>query len=71
LRVLEARDGYGYELWKALGKTMTRPAVYQHLNEMCSKGLLSSRMKKGKKYFTITERGRRILKAIDEVKILL
>jgi threonine synthase len=71
LRVLDKRDGYGYELWKELGKTMTRPAVYQHLNEMCDRGLLSSYIKKGKKYFSVTERGRRILKAIDDVKILL
>jgi len=71
LRALDRRDGYGYELWKELGKTMTRSAVYQHLNEMCSRGLLSSSTKKGKKYFTITERGKRILKAIDEVKTLL
>jgi threonine synthase len=71
LRALDRRDGYGYELWKELGKTMTRSAVYQHLNEMCDRGLLSSYTKKGKKYFVITERGGRILKAIDDVKILL
>jgi threonine synthase len=71
LRALDKRDGYGYELWKELGKTMTRPAVYQHLNEMCDRGLLSSYIKKGKRYFSITERGRRVLKAIDDVKILL
>ena len=71
LRALDRRDGYGYGLWKELGKTMTRSAVYQHLNEMCDRGLLSSYVKKGKKYFVITERGRRVLKAIDDVKILL
>jgi threonine synthase len=71
LRALDRRDGYGYELWKELGKTMTRSAVYQHLNEMCDRGLLSSHIKKGKRYFAITERGRRVLKAIDDVKMLL
>ena len=71
LRILEKRDGYGYELWKELGKTMTRPAVYQHLNELCSRGLLSSYTKKDRRYFTITDRGRRVLKAIDEVKMML
>jgi threonine synthase len=71
LRALDKRDGYGYELWKELGKTMTRSAVYQHLNEMCDRGLLSSHTKKGKRYFAITERGRRVLKAIDDVKMLL
>jgi len=71
LRLLSKRDGYGYEIWKNLGKTMTRSAIYQHLNELCSRGLLASYIKEDKKYFRITNRGRRILKAIDEVKILL
>jgi len=71
LRALERRDGYGYELWKELGKTMTRSAVYQHLNELRDRGLISSHSKRGKKYFTITQRGRRVLRAIDEVKTLL
>jgi len=71
LRLLSKKDRYGYELWKNLGKTMTRSAVYQHLNDLCSRGLLSSYIEEGKKYFKITNRGKRILKAIDEVKILL
>ena len=71
LRLLSKRDRYGYELWKDLGKTMTRSAVYQHLNGLCSRGILSSYVKDGKKYFKITNRGKRILKAIDEVKLLL
>jgi len=71
LRLLSKRDRYGYELWKDLGKTMTRSAVYQHLNELCSRGLLASYIEEDKKYFRITNRGRRVLKAIDEVKMLL
>jgi len=71
LRLLLKRDRYGYELWKDLGKIMTRSAVYQHLNELCSRGVLSSYTEDGKKYFKITNRGKRVLKAIDEVKILI
>jgi len=71
LRLLSEKDRYGYELWKDLGKIMTRSAVYQHLNELCSRGILRSYMKDGRKYFRITNRGSRILKAIDEVKALL
>jgi len=71
LRLLSERDRYGYELWKDLGKTMTRSAVYQHLNELCSRGILKSYMKDGRKYFRVTNRGMKILKAIDEVKVLL
>jgi len=71
LRTLDRRDSYGYELWKELGKTMTRSAVYQHLNELSDRGLVSPYVERGRKYFSITRRGRRVLQAIDEVKILL
>ncbi len=71
LRILEKRDAYGYELWKALGKTMTRSAVYQHLNEFSARGLASSYLKAGRRYFTITVRGRRVLRAIDEIKVIM
>ena len=71
LRILDRKEAYGYELWKLLGKTMTRPAVYQHLNELYNRGLVSLRLKGGKKYFVITERGRRVLQAIDELKAML
>jgi len=71
LRILNQRDTYGYELWKLLGKTMTRSAVYQHLNDLSSRGLVSSSLKEEKKYFVITGRGRRVLQAIDEMKAIL
>ena len=71
LRLLSSRDRYGYEIWKDLGKMMTRPAIYQHLNELLARGLLVSYVRKDKKYFKLTNRGRRVLKAIDEVKMLL
>ena len=71
LRLLSERDRYGYEIWKDLRKTMTRSAIYQHLNELYSRGMLTSYIEEGKKYFKITDRGKRVLKAIDEVKALL
>ncbi|MFQ6094661.1 MAG: threonine synthase [Candidatus Bathyarchaeia archaeon] len=71
LRILNRGDAYGYELWKALGKTMTRSAIYQHLNDLSSRGLASPHLKGGKRYFTITGRGRRVLRAIDEIKTIL
>jgi len=71
LRILNQKDAYGYELWKLLGKTMTRSAIYQHLNELTGRGLVSSELKDKKKYFIITHRGRRILRAIDELKAIL
>lgn len=71
LRLIARKRTYGYEIWKSLGKMMTKAAVYQHLNELQNRGLISAQMKDGRKYFTITQRGKRVLKAIDEVKALL
>ncbi|MDI6905414.1 MAG: threonine synthase [Candidatus Bathyarchaeia archaeon] len=71
LRILSRKDTYGYDLWKKLGKTMTRAAVYQHLNELSEKGLIVDYAKNGRKFFKITKRGQRALLAIQELKVLL
>jgi threonine synthase len=71
LRILSRKDTYGYDLWKKLGKTMTRAAIYQHLNELSEKGLIVGYAKNGKKFFKITERGRNALRAIDNLKLLI
>jgi len=71
LRILSEKESYGYEIWKELGKIMTRPAVYQHLNELEQHGLVTSYIKDGRKFFKITKRGIRIIRAIEELKILL
>jgi len=71
LRILNEKDSYGYELWKLLGKTMTRSAIYQHLNDLLERGLVVAYDEKGRRYFRITKRGRRILHAIDESKALV
>jgi len=70
LRVLSQTDAYGYEMWKRLGKVVERAAIYQHLNELAEKGLVTSYQKEGKRYFRITKRGKRILHAIRELKAL-
>ncbi|MGC8998090.1 MAG: threonine synthase [Candidatus Bathyarchaeia archaeon] len=71
LRILCERDAYGYELWKKLGKVMTRAAVYQHLGELSRNGLISSYEKDGRRYFRITKRGMKALRALDNLKLLL
>jgi threonine synthase len=71
LRILSRRDTYGYDLWKKLGKTMTRTAIYQHLNSLSRRGLIVAYEKNKRKYFRITGRGKRVLDAIEEVKLLL
>jgi len=71
LRILSQKDAYGYSLWKKIGKTMTRAAIYQHLNDLSKRGLITSYKKEERKYFKITKRGKRVLRAIDELKTLL
>jgi len=71
LRIISHAETYGYALWEKLGKTMTRGAVYQHLNELSRKGLITAYEREGKKFFRLTRRGRKVLRAIDELKVLL
>jgi len=71
LRILSHKSTYGYDLWKQTGKTMTRAAIYQHLDDLTERGLIVAYEEKGRKYFRVTNRGRRVLGAIDELKVLL
>jgi threonine synthase len=71
LRELSEKETYGYELWKKLGKVMTRAAVYQHLSELSEKGLIVAHAESKKKVFKITERGKKVLRAIDDLKLLM
>jgi DNA-binding PadR family transcriptional regulator len=49
---------------------MTRAAIYQHLNELSEKGLIVSYEEDRKKFFKITQRGKKVLRAIDDLKLL-
>jgi threonine synthase len=71
LKILSEKDTYGYDLWKRLGQIMTRAAVYQHLNELSDKGLVVGYEENGKKFFRISERGRKVLAAFDDIQLLL
>lgn len=71
LRILSEKDTYGYDLWRKLGKTMTRAAVYQHLNELSERGLVAKYEKNGKRLFKVTKRGKKALKAMSEIKLLM
>ncbi len=71
LRILSGGDTYGYDLWVKLGKVMTRAAVYQHLNELAEKGLIVGYEESGRRFFRLTERGRRVLAAFDDLKLLM
>lgn len=71
LRTLSEKDTYGYDLWKKLGRTMTRAAIYQHLNKLSERGLVKAYIKDEKRFFKITERGKKVLLAMDDLKLLL
>lgn len=71
LRILSKKDTYGYDLWKKLGKTITKAAVYQHLRELSEKGLIASYEKDRKRLFKTTQRGKKVLRAIEDLKLLL
>lgn len=71
LRFINQKDTYGYGLWIKLGKTMTRAAVYQHLNELSEKGLILKYEEEGKRFFHITEKGKKVLAAFDDLKQLM
>jgi threonine synthase len=71
LKILSEKDTYGYDLWKQLGQIMTRAAVYQHLNELADRGVVVGYEENGKKFFRITERGKKVLAAFDEIQLLM
>jgi predicted transcriptional regulator len=50
---------------------MTRAAIYQHLNELSEKGLIIGYAKNERKFFKIAERGKKVLRAIDDLKLLM
>jgi len=71
LRAIQRKRTYGYELWKGMGKEMTLGAIYQHLSDLESKGLITSFAEGKRRYLEITERGRRVIEALEELQSLL
>jgi len=71
LKLISRRKTYGYALWKRIGRKMTLGAVYQHLSDLEGKGLLVSQVEGKRRYLEITEKGSRVLAAMDELRELL
>lgn len=71
LRIVQSRKTYGYDLWESMGKSMTLGAIYQHLADLENRGLVASHTEGKRRYLEITERGRRVLGALDELQDLL
>jgi len=78
LEALGARPTYGYSIWHELhvrfSETISLQAVYQHLGELESMGLVEMKGKRvrargrRRKYFALTPRGRRILSSLDAIR---
>ncbi|NJE42620.1 pyridoxal-phosphate dependent enzyme [Thermococcus sp. GR6] len=66
LKLLSERSMYGYEIWEALEKPLKYQAVYQHLRELESLGLIEESHKKGRRvYYGLTEKGRKFLETLS------
>ncbi len=68
LMLIKKEPVYGYKLWKMLQGKITLQAVYQHLNQMKRKGFLTSYTQNGRRYFKITSKGMKALKALEELR---
>ncbi len=67
LRLLKDSERYGYEIWENLEKPMNYQAVYQHIKELESLGLIEKAGKRGKRiYYRLTEKGKRLLENLSE-----
>lgn len=71
LKEIFRKKTYGYALWKTMGREMTLGAVYQHLSDLEERGLVVSHAEGKRRYLEITENGRRVLAALDELRVLL
>ena len=67
LRLLSGRVMYGYEIWESLQKPLKYQAVYQHLRELESLGLIEEAQRKGRRlYYRLTQKGRKFLDTLSE-----
>ncbi len=66
LKLLREKTMYGYEIWEALERPMKYQAVYQHLRELESMGLIEEAKRKGRRvYYTLTSKGLSLLKSLE------
>ncbi|MEM2907532.1 MAG: threonine synthase [Candidatus Odinarchaeota archaeon] len=71
LRLISLGETYGYSLWNSLSKSVTLQAIYQHLNELETRGLIVSTDRDNRRYYSITGRGLKVLNALEELAFLL
>ena len=67
LKLLREKPMYGYEVWENLEKPIKYQAVYQHVKELESLGLIEEAYKRGRRtYYRLTEKGQRLLENFEE-----
>ena len=71
LKQISLGKTYGYSLWKNLDRKMTIGAVYQHLSDLEERGLIISESEGKRRYLSLTEKGKKVLSALDELYDLL
>ncbi len=71
LRILEVDASYGYKIWQDLGSVKSIQSIYQHLNELEIKELIKSKEVGNKKFFEITNKGKKVLSALETLVDLL
>lgn len=73
LRIIEEGEAnFGYGIWKALGKSISLQAIYQHLQELSAVGHIAELKTSGrKKKYQLTERGKKLIKKMSELEELL
>ncbi|MGQ4832414.1 MAG: threonine synthase [Candidatus Asgardarchaeia archaeon] len=71
LRYLSFGESYGYEIWKKVRPDLKFQTIYQHIQELKERGLIKEIKKKRRKYYVLTEKGRHLLSALEEIALLL
>ncbi|MBS7631223.1 threonine synthase [Candidatus Bathyarchaeota archaeon] len=71
LKRIQRSQTYGYDLWKSVGKGMTVGAIYQHLTDLEKRGLITSFAEGKRRYLRLTDKGERVLQALEDLHNLL
>lgn len=71
LRIIENEQTHGYAIWKRMGGDISLGAVYQHLTDLENRGLILAHAEGKRKVFRITDRGVRVIEALDDLQTLL
>ncbi len=71
LSILRDHPGLtGYKVWKKLGLRISVQAVYQHLNDLVSSGLVETRIEEGIKKYYLSRQGLELLRIICDLGLL-